>query len=325
MQVLHGLRQLEDPRLLIGSASADDAAVYKLDDERALIQTVDFFTPVVDDPYLYGQIAACNSLSDVYAMGGRPLTAMNIVAMPDDKLPPEIINAILRGGAEMTARAGAVLAGGHTVVAPEPLYGLSVTGLAHPDRIIDNRLARAGDVLLLTKALGTGILTTAIKRGTASEEAIDVVTASMCELNTPGATLAERGLVRAGTDITGFGLLGHLANICRSSGVGARLDSASMPALHPSVVPLIEQGCVPGGTRGNLESAAAFCTFADHVSESVRLLAADAQTSGGLLLCIAPQHLAEAADMIAAECGRPPVRIGEITAASDPEGLIHIE
>lgn len=325
MQVLHGLKQLDDPRLLIGSASADDAAVYKLDDERALIQTVDFFTPVVDDPFLYGQIAACNSLSDVYAMGGRPLTAMNIVAMPDDKLPPETINAILRGGAEMTARAGAVLAGGHTVVAPEPLYGLSVTGLAHPDRIIDNRLASTGDVLLLTKALGTGILTTAIKRGTASREVVDVVTASMCELNTPGAILAEKGLVRAGTDITGFGLLGHLSNICRASGVGARLDSGSLPTLHPSVAALIEEGCVPGGTRGNLESAAAFCSFANHVPETSRLLAADAQTSGGLLLCIAPQHLSEATELIAAECGRPPVRIGEITTVADPARLIRIE
>ena len=215
MQVLHGLSQKEDDNLLIGAATSDDAGVYRIDSERALVQTVDFFTPIVDDPYRYGQIAAANALSDVYAMGGRPLTAMNLIGMPTDEVPVEVINQILRGGADKILEADCVLAGGHSIQNPEPVYGLSVTGLVHPDRIISNAGGRPGDVLVLTKPLGSGILSTGIKRGLVSAQLEQHLEKIMSELNLPGAILAERGLVHGGTDITGFGFLGHLIALCR--------------------------------------------------------------------------------------------------------------
>jgi selenide, water dikinase len=227
------LDQFEDANLLVGSGTSDDAAIYRLSDELALVQTVDFFTPIVDDPYLYGQIAATNSLSDVYAMGGRPITAMNIVGMPVDVLGLDIINEILRGGADKVKEAGCSLAGGHSIKNPEPIYGLSVTGLVHPDRMITNASARPGDVLVLTKPLGTGIVTTGIKRGLVEGPLADRTVALMSRLNRPGHLLAERGLVQCATDVTGFGLLGHLRSLCRASGVTARIHSAATPGDRP--------------------------------------------------------------------------------------------
>jgi selenide,water dikinase len=302
VQVLHGLEQFEDSNLLVGSGTSDDAAIYRLAPDLALVQTVDFFTPIVDDPYLYGQIAAANSLSDIYAMGGRPITAMNIVGMPADILSVEIINEILKGGADKVKEARCSLAGGHSIKNPEPIYGLSVTGLVHPDRMITNAAAQPGDILVLTKPLGTGILTTGIKRELVSSELIERVIVQMCRLNTPGQIMAERGLVKCATDVTGFGLLGHLISLCRASGVSAELHSADIPAIDPEVLRLIEEeDCVPGGTKQNLRTAEPNVRFGDEVSEAMRLLLADAQTSGGLLCCVPERHLDEVLAICEAE------------------------
>lgn len=278
--------QAPDPNLLVGSDTADDAGVYRIDRHRALVQTVDFFTPIVDDPFVFGQIAAANALSDVYAMGGRPLTALNLLGVPVDLVPAEIIAKILAGGAAKTREAGCVLVGGHTIRNPEPIYGLSVTGLVHPKRLLTNAGARPGDLLVLTKPLGTGIGTTAIKRGLATPRLERRAVASMCRLNGVGADLAEARLLRGATDVTGFGLLGHLASMCRASGVGAEIQAREVPALDKEILTLIEGGCVPGGTRTNLATAEEITVFEDGVTPAKRLLLADAQTSGGLLLCV---------------------------------------
>jgi selenide,water dikinase len=256
------------------------------------VQTVDFFTPIVDDPYDYGQIAAANSLSDVYAMGGRPITAMNIVGVPD-KVPHAVVNRILRGGAAKVKQAGCALLGGHSIRNPEPIYGLSVTGLVHPKRMITNAAARPGDLLVLTKPIGTGIASTAVKRGIAPAGLEALAVRIMSQLNAAGADLAEAGLVKAGTDVTGFGLLGHLAGLCRASGVTAEIVAADVPLLSTRVLELIDQGCVPGGTMSNLEAVEGFVRWGDAVPPPLRTALADAQTSGGLLLCVAPGKLAD--------------------------------
>ena len=279
-----------DPNLLVGSDTADDAGVYRLDARRALVQTTDFFTPVVDDPFAFGQIAAANALSDVYAMGGRPLTALNLLAVPDEIVSPEVISRILRGGAAKVRESGCALVGGHTVHNTELLYGLSVTGLVHPRRLLTNAAARPGDLLVLTKPLGTGIITTAIKRGIASTRLERKTITLMARLNRAGADLAERGLVRAATDVTGFGLLGHLASMCRASGVSAELLAGQVPIITREVHALIERGCVPGGSKQNLDTAREIMQADAHVPLTLLTLLADAQTSGGLLLCVPPRQ-----------------------------------
>ncbi len=287
------LRQLplvRDPNLLVGADTADDAGVYRIDRDRALVQTVDFFTPIVDDPFVYGQIAAANALSDVYAMGGRPLTAMNLMGVPPDVVPPKVIRAILRGGAVKMKEADCALVGGHTIRNPEPVYGLAVTGLVNPRRLITNSRARPGDFLILTKPLGTGIVTTGIKRALTRRGTAQKAVASMCALNVAGADLAEGGLVRGGTDVTGYGLLGHLGSMCRASGVGAEIDATRVPVLGSEVFELIEQDCIPGGSRENLKTANE-STVWKGVPEAHKILLADAQTSGGLLLCVRPRLL----------------------------------
>lgn len=314
---MRGITNIQDPNLLVGSASSDDAAVYRISDEVAMVQTLDFFTPIVDDPYLFGQIAAANSLSDVYAMGGRPVTAMNIVAMPTEHLSLETINQILKGGADKVAEAKCALAGGHTVQNPEPLYGLSVTGLVHPDQVIANASAQAGDLLILTKPLGTGIISTAIKKGTASAELEEKAARQMATLNTPGTALAAADLTKAGTDVTGFGLLGHLSHLCRESKLSAHLDSAMVPAIDPTVIELIKEGCVPGGSRKNLELAEAFTDFTKPVTDEMKILLADAQTSGGLLLAIRPEHFEQAQDLLRAEKAQIVALIGELRDPSE--------
>lgn len=314
---MRGITNIQDPNLLVGSASSDDAAVYRISDEVAMVQTLDFFTPIVDDPYLFGQIAAANSLSDVYAMGGRPVTAMNIVAMPTEHLSLETINQILKGGADKVAEAKCALAGGHTVQNPEPLYGLSVTGLVHPDQVIANASAQAGDLLILTKPLGTGIISTAIKKGTASAELEEKAARQMATLNTPGTALAAADLTKAGTDVTGFGLLGHLSHLCRESKLSAHLDSAMVPAIDPTVIELIKEGCVPGGSRKNLELAEAFTDFTKPVTDEMKILLADAQTSGGLLLAVRPEHFEQAQDLLRAEKAQIVALIGELRDPSE--------
>jgi selenide, water dikinase len=259
--------------------------VYRLDRDRALVQTVDFFTPIVDDPFTYGQIAAANSLSDVYAMGGRPLTALNLLGLPDVGLPAKAAGAILRGGAAKVREADCVLLGGHTMRNPEPFYGLAVTGLIHPRRILTNAAARARDWLVLTKPLGIGIMATGVKRGLTSPALLRKAVVSMTRLNDAGAPLAERGWVRAGTDVTGFGFLGHLARLCRESGVGAEVSASQVPILGKEILDLIRQDCVPGGSRKNQEAADSLTDWGEATPEQKAVLT-DAQTSGGLLLAV---------------------------------------
>ena len=312
---------MRDPKLLVGSATADDAGVYRIDRNRALVQTVDFFTPIVDDPFLYGQIAAANSLSDVYAMGGRPLTALNILGVPADVVPPAIIAEILRGGAMKAKEAKCALLGGHTIRNPEPIYGLSVTGLVAPNRMLTNAAANPGDLLVLTKPLGTGIITTGIKRGKTSPALTRRAVKLMSTLNLVGADLAEKGLVRAAVDVTGFGLLGHLASMCRASGVGAEIQAGAVPAIANEVWELIEADCVPGGTRQNLKTAEAVCEWND-VSEAQKLLLADAQTSGGLLLCVAPRRLDAVLKMLRRARTPSAAVIGKIVRSAKPRILV---
>lgn len=294
--------------------------MFRLTPELAMVQTVDFFTPIVDDPYIYGQIAAANSLSDVYAMGGLPVTAMNVVGVPLEHLSLDDVNQILKGGADKVAEANCVLAGGHTVQNPEPLYGLSVTGLVHPDRLITNSGAAVGDLLVLTKPLGTGILSTATKRGIDIGALADRSIELMATLNTPGAPLAQAGLVKGGTDVTGFGLLGHLAAVARESGVTARVDQNKVPAIDPRVLELIDSGCVPGGTKANLK-AATTTRFAENVPNAMRILLADAQTSGGLLLCVPPANLEQVFEILRRENAPCAEVIGEM----EEEGEFAIE
>src|SRR5258705_7955741 len=253
--VLRKLPRQTDPNVLVGFDTNDDAGIYRISEDVALVQTVDFFTPIVDDPFLYGQIAAANALSDVYAMGGRPLTALNLLGVPTEVVPPKVIAAILRGGAAKAKEAHCALLGGHSIRNPEPFYGLSVTGLVSPRRMITNAAARPSDLLVLTKPLGTGIITTGIKRGMIPAALAGKAITAMRLLNTVGAELAERGLVRAGTDVTGFGLLGHLGSLCRASGVGAEIDATRVPVLSNEVFELIEKDCIPGGSRENLNTA----------------------------------------------------------------------
>jgi selenide, water dikinase len=281
----------------VNSTTYDDAGVYRLDKTRALVQTVDFFTPIVDDPFTYGQIAAANSLSDIYAMGARPLTGLNIVGFPTDKIAPAIVSAILRGGMSKAAEANCTIIGGHSIRNPEPIYGLAVTGIVQTNKLMTNAKARAGDFLVLTKPLGTGIATTAIKRGLASRTLIRRTISLMSRLNDVGAILAENALVRAATDVTGFGLVGHLSNLCRGSGLCADIDPASLPVISKEVWDLIKDGCVPGGTRENLYSSTVAVDWGG-ATQAQQILLTDAQTSGGLLLCISGKNLPKVARLL---------------------------
>jgi selenide,water dikinase len=287
---LRQLPQYPNRNVLVGSATADDAGVFRLDRDRALVQTTDFFTPIVDDPFAYGQIAAANALSDVFAMGGRPICALNIMGMPDDLVAPKTIATILRGGLEKAREVGCAITGGHTIRNPEPIYGLAVTGIVSPKKMLTNAAAKPGDVLVLTKPLGTGIITTGIKRGLTSGKLRSRVIRLMSQVNTVGADLAEEGLVRAATDVTGFGLLGHLASMCRASRVSAEISASRVPAISEEVFALIERDCVPGGTKQNLETASNVTDW-DNVPAKLKLLLTDAQTSGGLLLAVPPRKL----------------------------------
>ncbi len=282
------LPRVDDPALLVGADTLDDAAIYRLSDDVALVQTVDFFTPVVDDPYDFGRIAAANAFSDIYAMGGRPLTALNVVCFPSDTLPLETLGRILQGGAESARLAGATIVGGHTIDDPEPKYGMAVTGVLKPGTEMTNAGVRPGDLLILTKPLGTGIIATAIKQGKASALAIAAATESMVALNRDGSEVARSHDLRALTDVTGFGLLGHLSEMCRSSRVSIELWYDRLLFL-PEAAELASAGVVPGGTRRNLDFVADWVAFDPGFEEWRRLLVADAQTSGGLVLAVSPK------------------------------------
>jgi selenide,water dikinase len=270
------------PEVLVGPETGDDAAVYQLPGGLALVQTTDFFTPIVDDPFDWGRIAATNALSDVYAMGGRPLTALNLVAWPIQELPVELLAQVLAGGAQVARDAGVAILGGHSIHDPEPKYGMAVTGLVDPDRIVRNSTFRPGDVLLLTKPLGLGILSTAVKRGVATAEQLALAVATMTVLNRAGSEAMVEVGPSAATDVTGFGLLGHLHIALTASGTAAEVE-ADGPALLPGALELAREGVVPGGTRANHRFVAEAVDWGD-LSEPEQLVLADAQTSGGLLV-----------------------------------------
>jgi len=272
--------------VLVSSLTFDDAGVYRLDRHRALVQTVDFFTPIVDDPFSYGQIAAANSLSDIFAMGGRPLTALNVIGFPADLVRPRVVASILRGGLAKAAEVGCAIIGGHSIRNPEPIYGLAVTGLVDVRRMTTNANARPGDLLVLTKPLGTGIATTAIKTRNGFPLAPEKGRGPHVADNTVGAELAELGLVRAATDVTGYGLIGHLISLCRASRVSGKINQAAVPMISEEIGELIELGCVPQGSRDNLISATVLVDWAN-TDNARKILLTDAQTSGGLLLCVA--------------------------------------
>jgi selenide,water dikinase len=306
LPIVRDLPRSTDERLLVSTDGADDAAVFKLSDELALVLTIDFFTPIVDDPYEFGRIAAANALSDVYAMGGRPLAAMNVVAFPLERLGADVLREILRGGAEMALAAGAPIVGGHSIDDPEPKYGLAVTGTVHPAELISNAGAQAGDALVLTKPLGVGAVVTARKRGLRDDALLADAVATMATLNDAASAAARAAGAHAMTDVTGFGLLGHLHGLARASGVAARVDAAAVPALA-GVLELLEgEDAVSGGSARNREYAETFSSFAAAVPEARRRLVCDATTSGGLLVAVAPERAAEL----------PGVVVGEIVAGA---------
>jgi selenide,water dikinase len=302
---------------VVAAASSDDAAVFRLSESRALVATVDFFTPIVDDAYHFGAIAAANAFSDVYAMGGTPLLALNLVAWPRSPEMLELLGETLHGAADVAARAGALILGGHSIDDQEPKFGMVALGDVRPDKVITNAGARAGDVLVLTKPIGTGILSTALKSGLITEADMSAAIGVMTTLNA-GAASAMATLdtaVHAATDVTGFGLLGHLHNVLAASGVGARLFARSVP-LFERVPDLIARGAVPGGTKRNLEAAARFTSYGPGVTDVDRTWLSDAQTSGGLLIAVAKDHADWLLGALRDQDTPAAVAIGEITAGA---------
>jgi selenide,water dikinase len=293
LPILRELPVPQDARLLVGSASGDDAAVFALSEDLALVQTVDFFTPIVDDPFDFGAIAAANALSDVYAMGGEPLTALNLVAFPLERLGAAVLRRILEGGLAVAEEAGCAIVGGHSIDDPEPKYGLAVTGTVDPARMLTNADARAGDVLVLTKPLGMGALTTARKRGAAGEAEVACAVEAMTTLNARASREALAAGAHAATDVTGFGLLGHLHNLGRESRLAAELRAASVPVLAGALEALADGVGVSGGGKRNLAYAEDFTVFDPSVSEARRRLVCDPATSGGLLVAVAEERAVE--------------------------------
>jgi selenide, water dikinase len=313
-QVLRALPLIDDPNVLVGINTSDDAGVYRLTDEIALVQTVDFFTPIVDDPRTFGAIAAANALSDVYAMGARPLSALAIVAFPERGLDQSVLSEILAGGAEKAREAGINVIGGHTVKDDEPKYGLAVTGIVHPDKIWRNSTAQPGDALVLTKPLGTGILTTARRSDAIDDTVLAHAVTSMLTLNRDAAGAAATVSPHAVTDVTGFGLLGHVREMAQGSRCGASIDSRAV-LFFDRVIELARDGSAPGGTKANLQAATdAGWTFAGSIKPELRLALCDAQTSGGLLIAVAPARAEQLLQALESAGVRAARRIGEITA-----------
>ena len=320
MQVLSQLPVVKDPNLLVGIETGDDAAVYRIGEDRALVLTVDFFPPIVDDPFSFGAIAVANSLSDIYAMGGSPLLGLNIVGFPVD-LPKEVLGEILKGGHAKAQEAGCLIIGGHTVDDEEPKYGLAAVGLVEPGKQITNASARPGDRLVLTKPLGTGIITTAGKQGVANPEVLNRAISIMSTLNRAASQAMVAVGVNACTDITGFGLLGHLSSMMGASGTGARVYLSTVPAI-PGTWELVEDGIAPGGTHRNLSSVTELVGWHDNMADTAKLLLCDAQTSGGLLISVPgdrTDRLLEELDAAGVEGARV---IGEVVA--DGKGAIEV-
>ena len=311
---------VEHPDLLIGSSTGDDAAVYRLDDRIGLVLTVDFFTPITDDPYEFGSVAAANSLSDVYAMGGRPLVALNVVGFPA-ALAGEMLGDVLRGGYDKAAEANCLIVGGHTVDDNEPKYGLSVVGLVEPGRQVSNAAAQPGDVLVLTKPLGTGIVTTGCKAGVAPPGSVETAVEIMATLNRAASEAMMEVGVNACTDVTGFGLMGHLTGMLRASGVGAEITASAVPVL-PGVDELLAQGVAPGGTHRNEAGVADYVDWDSAISDNERLLLCDAQTSGGLLISVAEERFSQLMDALEARGVETRAVVGRI--ADGVRGTAHV-
>jgi selenide,water dikinase len=291
--IVAALPRPADPRVLVAADTADDAGVVRLTDDLALVQTVDFFTPIVDDPYAFGRIAATNALSDVYAMGGTPVSALNLVAYPLERLGPEVLAEILRGGADALQEAGAALVGGHSIDDPEPKYGMAVTGTVHPARLLTNAGGRAGDALVLTKPLGAGTVATALKRGLADGALVARAVAVMTTLNARAAAQARAAGAHALTDVTGFGLLGHLHELTAASGLAAEVEAEAIPAIEGVLALLGDERALAGGSQRNRADAEGFTDWGEAVPEPRRRLACDAMTSGGLLAALAPERAGE--------------------------------
>jgi selenide,water dikinase len=315
--VLGKLARQHDPNVLVGFDKADDAGVYKISPEQALVQTVDFFTPIVDDPYTFGEIAATNSLSDVYAMGGRPLSALAMVCFPE-KGDLEILGQILAGGLSKMMEAGCAVIGGHSVRDPEIKFGYSVTGLIHPKRIWSNSGARPGDRLILTKALGTGVISTAIKKGEAKQEWIDAAISSMTTLNRKAAEVAVRSgaEIHSATDITGFGLIGHAREMAGGSGVSIRINSKEVQPL-PGAMECIRAKFIPGGLNANRDFAECAVQYGEDVADELKTLLFDPQTAGGLMLAVAADDGLRLKNLLQAE-GIPASQVGEVLPGAKP-------
>ena len=309
---------LSHPDLLVGAETGDDAAVYRINDETALIVTVDFFPPITDDPYEFGAIAAANSLSDVYAMGGKPLIALNVVGFPAS-LDKEILGKTLQGGYAKAAEAECLIVGGHTVDDPEPKYGLSVIGVVEPGKQVSNAGARAGDVLVLSKPIGTGIITTAGKQGVVDPDVMAGAVQTMASLNRPASEAMQKVGVNAATDITGFGLMGHLKSMVKGSGVAAEINLAAIPVL-PGTRELLDQGVAPGGTHRNLSSVEDVVTWDGSLTDNDRLLLCDAQTSGGLLISVPSQRVDALVSALREEGAACAAVVGRVT--DGPPGTI---
>ena len=298
-EILHGVRGIVPPQLLVGIETADDAAVYQLNDEQAIVVTTDFFTPVVDDPYDFGRIAATNAISDVYAMGGTPIMALALLGMPIDKIPLEIIRRIAEGGQSVCTAIGIPIAGGHTIDSAEPIYGLVALGLIHPAKVKKNSGAQAGDILILGKPLGVGVYSAALKKGALDNARYAQMIASTTQLNTPGRKFSDMPDVHAMTDVTGFGLLGHLNEIALGSGLAATIDLNSVPWL-PGVEELAAQGYITGASNRNWAGYGEHVTL-NNVSDTTKALLTDPQTSGGLLITCAPRAVDEILAIFRAE------------------------
>ena len=313
-EILHGARGIVPPQLLVGIETADDAAVYRLNDEQAIVATTDFFTPVVDDPFDFGRIAATNAISDVYAMGGTPIMALALLGMPIDKLPLEVIRRIAEGGQSVCSAIGIPIAGGHTIDSAEPIYGLVALGLVHPAKVKKNSSARAGDVLILGKPLGVGVYSAALKKGALDSAGYAHMLASTTKLNTPGRKFAEMPDVHAMTDVTGFGLLGHLDEIALGSGLAATVDLRSVPWL-PGVEQLAAQGYVTGASNRNWAGYGQRVTLGS-ATDVQRALLTDPQTSGGLLVACAPRVVDDVLAVFYAEGFDRAAVVGKLSAGN---------
>jgi selenide,water dikinase len=317
VQVLHGLPKFQHAVMLVGTETSDDAGVYRLRPDLAIVNTVDFFTPIVDDPYIFGQISAANALSDVYAMGGEPKTCMNIVCFPKGKMDIEVLGEILKGGAEKVKESGAVVIGGHSIIDEEIKFGMAVTGVIHPDKIFRNVGVQEGDVLVLTKALGTGIITTALKKGKASEESVNEAVKSMITLNAAASAVARKHPVHACSDVTGFGILGHSLGMASGSGITLVIESAKLPLLR-SAKRLAEKGYVTGGCKRNRDYLADKMVIDKSIREGLVQVALDPQTSGGLLIAVAKRHAARLIDDLLAAGVSHAAEVGYATSLQKP-------